>query len=93
MGHSRQGGEMSGGCKGLCETFEKAKIVRHMIYHSNNKRCSVCQVNIKTDAVRCPCCQHVLRTRPRFQANRNKSKDDRINMWRKMNGMTPLVRI
>jgi hypothetical protein len=47
-------------CKGIC--------IRHKAscrYATGNKRCQVCEIFIKWDALFCPCCGCRLRTGPR----------------------------
>jgi hypothetical protein len=47
-------------CKGIC--------IRHKAsgpYATGNKRCQQCELFIKWDGIRCPCCRYKLRTRPR----------------------------
>ncbi len=47
-------------CKGIC--------IRHKAsyrYATGNKRCQVCEIFIKWDAVFCPCCGYRLRNGPR----------------------------
>ena len=48
-------------CKGIC--------IRHKAsyrYATGNKRCQVCEIFIKWDAVFCPCCGYRLRNGPRL---------------------------
>jgi hypothetical protein len=47
-------------CKGIC--------VRHKAscsYNNGNKRCQICEIFIKWDGLRCPCCGYRLRNGPR----------------------------
>jgi hypothetical protein len=64
-------------CKGIC--------MRHKAscrYATGNKRCQVCEIFIKWDALFCPCCGYRLRNGPRsmkFKAKlRTKQKENQI---------------
>ena len=41
-------------CKGWCDNEEYKG--NRVPYHKGYKRCTVCEVNIKTDGFRCYCC-------------------------------------
>jgi hypothetical protein len=48
-------------CKGIC--------IRHKAsyrYATGSKRCQVCEIFIKWDAIFCPCCGYRLRNGPRL---------------------------
>ena len=49
------------GCKGIC-VHHKA-LGRYAI---GNKRCQICEIFIKWDAIFCPCCGYRLRNGPRL---------------------------
>ena len=49
--------------KNLCETTGGGKL---SAYGQGYKRCSACDVFIKTDGARCPCCKLPLRVKKRF---------------------------
>jgi len=62
---------LSGGvCQGICKKLKNVRSTgviggrnkggRNRI---GEKRCIVCEIKIKTDELRCPCCKHVLRVR------------------------------
>ncbi len=52
-------------CKGLCETWELGVIKTTGRYNRGQKRCSICGFFLKTEKNRCPCCNYLLRTRPK----------------------------
>lgn len=52
-------------CKGICSRFEATAIVTTGRYANGQKRCRTCSVFIRWSGLRCPCCGHRLRTRPR----------------------------
>lgn len=58
-------------CKGKCHNERKGKKV---FYNRGERRCSICEVNIKTEAVKCYCCRRALRTVPQA----GKPRRDRI---------------
>ena len=46
-------------CKGICKKYESA----FQIYRKNFKKCNNCNIKIKWDGYRCPCCNGSLRSR------------------------------
>ena len=60
-------------CKGIC--------IRHKAsyrYATGNKRCQVCEIFIKWNGLRCPCCGYKLRNRPRNFINTMLREQKRI---------------
>ena len=51
-------------CKGIC-IRDKAS----GRYANGHKRCQQCEIFIKCNGVRCPCCGYKLRGRPRNSSN------------------------
>jgi len=51
-------------CKGICLSLDVAK-QSHGRYAKGWKRCSRCDIYIKWEGLRCPCCSSKLRTMPR----------------------------
>ena len=69
-------------CKGTCEKY---KVVRPCYtlgskvghYIVGNKRCSVCDIFLRWDGIKCPCCHTLLRVssrNPRHKSNCRKTK-------------------
>jgi hypothetical protein len=58
-------------CKGIC-IQHRAQVRLGGRYANGQKRCQVCQIYIKWDGLRCPCCGCKVRSRPR----NSKSKKD-----------------
>ena len=53
-------------CKGLCIRHKSRKrLCENGRYEFGQKRCSVCEIFIHWDGKYCPCCNHVLRTKPK----------------------------
>ena len=52
-------------CKNICVEYKAKKPVGGMRYLAGQKRCQHCQLFIKWDGVRCPCCSTKLRSNPR----------------------------
>ena len=52
-------------CKNICEKYRAAKGRRGSYYAQGYKRCSICEIFIDWDGIRCPCCDLPLRTIPR----------------------------
>ena len=48
-------------CKGICIHYKTSGR-----YGDGHKRCQVCNIFIKWEGVRCPCCRYKLRTRPKY---------------------------
>ena len=76
--------------KGIC--------VRHKAschYATGNKRCQVCEIFIKCDALFCPCCGYRLRNGPRsmkFKAKlRIKQKEKEMQKTRNKNSSLILL--
>jgi hypothetical protein len=59
-------------CKNICEKYRAKKEKRGSYYSAGNKRCQICDVFIKWNNKRCPCCGTVLRTKPRNTAKLEK---------------------
>lgn len=53
------------GCKGICARLETTGGGKYSAYTLGYKRCSSCNVFIKTDQRRCPCCKLPLRVKKR----------------------------
>ena len=62
-------------CKGLCQTWELGVIKLTGRYNRGQKRCSICDIFLKTQKIRCPCCNYVLRTRPKNKKQSFQSKN------------------
>ena len=54
-------------CKGLCQSTKIGSIKLNGHYNLGQKRCSICGVFIETNMIRCPCCNYVLRTKPKHR--------------------------
>ena len=59
-------------CKGVCQQFKNLKSDDGGIYQVGMKRCTKCNVNMKLEQLRCPCCNNLLRTKPREGRSKNK---------------------
>ena len=57
-------------CKGTCTKYRAQKPYNTSRYHVGQKRCSVCDIFINWDGKNCPCCNFVLRNKPRNTRNR-----------------------
>lgn len=54
------------GCKGVCSRLETTGGGKFSAYGQGYKRCSSCDIFIKTDDTRCPCCRLPLHVKKRF---------------------------
>ncbi len=53
------------GCKNICIQYKATGSFVGGRYNLGQKRCQVCDVFIKWDGLRCPCCGFKLRIKPR----------------------------
>ncbi len=60
------------GCVNLCQNskFLGKYKTRRRYQFDNTKRCTKCDIFIRWDGVRCPCCNNILSSRPRESRNR-----------------------
>jgi hypothetical protein len=54
-----------GPCKGICSRYKAQKPVGTGRYADGQKRCQICEIFIRFEGHRCPCCNYNLRTKPR----------------------------
>lgn len=65
-------------CKNLCGRYRapRPKASRYFVtqgrYEIGQKRCQVCEIFLKWEGIRCPCCNSTLRTRPHPKKYREK---------------------
>ena len=61
-------------CREICSKFKVKRSDTKIFgrYNSGQKRCSSCVIYINWDGTRCPCCGHILRTKPRNSSGHNK---------------------
>ena len=57
---------MAASCRGICTRYRVDMVANQPKYRRGLKRCSFCEIFLKTVQVRCPCCRLILRTRPRI---------------------------
>ena len=60
---------MTASCKGVCHRFE-SKPFGNLRYDKGYKICSYCDVFMKINVLRCPCCTLILRTKSRVNPKR-----------------------
>lgn len=68
-------------CKGICTKYQVTKQFGKSWYEGGNKMCTVCDIFIRYNDVRCPCCNFSLRTRPRNNKN-NRQFDEKQGVKR-----------
>ncbi len=51
-------------CKGICPKYKSKKKFGGGWYDDGSKRCNICELFIKWDGIRCPCCSGILRIQP-----------------------------
>jgi rRNA maturation endonuclease Nob1 len=67
-------------CNGSCKDYKaEANILEGGRYEQGQKRCHECELFIEWEGLWCPCCGHLLRTKPRA----TKPKRRRMLMNRK----------
>jgi len=52
-------------CNEICQRYKAIGKVTGGRYKNGQKRCHVCDIFIKFDGIRCPCCGYQLRSNPR----------------------------
>lgn len=52
-------------CRKICEKYRVSKPYGQGYYQAGFKRCQICDLFIKFDGIRCPCCGYKLRLNPR----------------------------
>ena len=57
-------------CKGICPQHKAKRVHGINRYIQGQKMCSICDIFVWWDGKHCPCCNFVLRTRPRNTKNR-----------------------
>ncbi len=63
-------------CKGICQqhkALRPADSSGGRRYSAGQKRCTICELFIKWDGLRCPCCGCRLRTKPKNTADRRRA--------------------
>ena len=67
-------------CKGKCEKYKARKPSDSSLgrYATGQKHCSICALFIKWDGLWCPCCGHLLRTKPRNTINRQRLQEIKL---------------
>ena len=55
-------------CRDICRDYVCEKIQNGAKYKFC-KRCTFCEMFLKTSEIRCPCCKVILRTKPRSRKN------------------------
>lgn len=56
-------------CRGICDRYKATRRMKVGSPYETGKRCNTCEIFIKKEYLRCPCCKSLLQTKPR-----NKSK-------------------
>ncbi len=52
-------------CKDICKSYKAYKDEYSGGYYAEgHKRCVECELFLKCDGMRCPCCDHILRIKP-----------------------------
>ena len=59
-------------CRGLCDKMRGLKPKNGKRYASGQKRCQVCDLFVVCDGLRCPCCNCMLRCKPRHHKSKFK---------------------
>lgn len=60
------------GCRGICGKYKAKKPFMTSRYASGQKRCSPCDIFINWDGNHCPCCNILLRTKPKGTEDRHR---------------------
>ena len=69
-------------CRGNCKTVFKNILGKpNLRYQNNQKRCGVCEIYLKIDSPKCPCCKSILHVRPRHSKAKIKYYEARGVKW------------
>jgi hypothetical protein len=52
-------------CNGVCSKYISTRTKDRLNYGYNRKRCSICEIFITWEGIRCPCCSTRLRNKPK----------------------------
>lgn len=52
-------------CKGTCIRYQIKSTSKNKHYDLGHKRCSTCEIFLDWDGIHCPCCNVILRTKPK----------------------------
>ena len=61
-------------CKGKCSIYRANKTTKGH-YFLGHKRCQICDIFVKWDGSRCPCCSTKLRIKPHNKIGKEKFKE------------------
>ena len=65
-----------GRCKGICHEYRTQSWGgRTSPYSLGYRRCNVCEIYIKTEKIRCPCCSSQLKKLPKNQKAKEKIRN------------------
>ncbi|MDC8437716.1 MAG: hypothetical protein LV468_01800 [Candidatus Nitrosotenuis sp.] len=69
-------------CKGICKTKYRESLGQVSLrYTGGQKRCGVCDVYLKWDDSKCPCCNSILHVRPRHSRAKGKYYENEGVQW------------
>jgi hypothetical protein len=60
-------------CKGIC--VHHKTVAR---YVEGSKRCKMCDIFIRWDGARCPCCKYALRSKARFVRHHPRESEGQV---------------
>jgi hypothetical protein len=63
--HYQEDIQMTNGCKNICQRIKSKLSSGTLRYANGHKYCSICEVYMKTEELRCICCKARLRGNPR----------------------------
>ena len=66
---------MAASCRGLCDRIQSKSFGNNHKYENGYKRCSFCNIFMKFNGLRCPCCTLKLRTKSRVNSKRRRSQN------------------
>ncbi|TBR09166.1 MAG: hypothetical protein EPO62_05450 [Candidatus Nitrosotenuis sp.] len=68
-------------CKGDCRTKYSVFLGEISLRYNGQKRCGVCDVYLKWDDSKCPCCNSILHVRPRHSRAKSKYYESKGVRW------------
>lgn len=68
-------------CKGVCRTKYKKFLGNQALKYNGQKRCGACDIYLKCDNTKCPCCGSILHVRPRHSRAKTKYYESQGTQW------------
>jgi hydrogenase nickel incorporation protein HypA/HybF len=68
-------------CKGVCKTKYREFLGDSKLKYNGQKRCGACDIYLRYDDIKCPCCKSILHVRPRHSRAKTKYYESHGTQW------------